>query len=631
MPYFTHEDGELFRRTVHYDIYKKLGAHLFVKDGVKGVYFNVWAPNAKQVFVEGEFNNWDGTQHEMHRVEPIDMGVYELFIPGIQEGDTYQYCVVTSDGNILHKSDPYGNYAEVSPKQASVVTDITKFIWTDGVWMKQRRDTKNSHNKPMAIYEVHLGSWKKPKNSDNQFFTYRDLAKILIDYVCEMGYTHIELMGILEHPYDGSWGYQVTGYYAPTSRYGTPKDFAYFINECHKRNIGVILDWMPAHFPKDAHGLAHFDGTNLYEYEDTRKREHPHWGTYVFDYGKSEVKNFLIGSALMWIEHFHIDALRVDAVASMLYLDYGRGPGEWEPNEYGGKENLEAVEFLKHLNSIISKRNPGAITIAEESSAWPGVTKPAEEGGLNFTFKWNMGWMHDCLNYMQTEPFLRGNCHHNMTFPMSYHESENFILPLSHDEVVHEKGTLMQKMPGSEEDKIKNIMALYAFMMGHSGKKLLFMGQEFAQKEEWSEIQSLDWDLLENPNHKKVHRWVKELLKIYRENRCMYELDANWNGFEWMNADDKERSIYSFVRRSKDGKNNLLFMINFTPVERSDYQVGVPKNKSYELILNSEDFLYPRQAGNAMAFYRAKKESVDGRPYSLSYELPPYGVAVFKF
>jgi 1,4-alpha-glucan branching enzyme len=438
-------------------------------------------------------------------------------------------------------------------------------------------------------------------------------------------------MGISEYPFDGSWGYQVTGYYAPSSRYGAPDDFVYFINECHKNKIGVILDWVPAHFPKDAHGLVEFDGSALYEYADSRKGEHPDWGTKIFDYSRTEVKNFLIGSALMWVENYHIDGLRVDAVASMLYLDYGKQDGQWVPNIYGGNKNLEAIEFFKHLNTVVLGRNPGAVMIAEESTAWPKVTGSVEEDGLNFSYKWNMGWMHDFLDYMKLDPYFRKDNHNKMTFAMSYNEAEKYILVLSHDEVVHLKCSMLNKMPGLEGDKFKNLMAGYAFMMGHSGKKLLFMGQEFAQAQEWSEARELDWYLLENPNHRKIQDWVKELLHIYRNNRCMYELDTSWQGFEWINADDRDRSIFSFVRKSKDGKNNLLFVINFTPVERSEYRVGVPEKKTYKLILNSEDPKFGGTDVERQISYKAEKIPCDGKNLSIAYPLPAYGVAVFKY
>ena len=635
MSYFTEMDSYLFGQGTHYDIYRKLGAHLMSEEGVKGVCFDVWAPNAEKVFVIGNFNNWNETSHEMKRVEPTTMGVYELFVPGVKEGAQYKYLIHAKDGSKHYKSDPYANYAQLRPETASVVTNINKFKWSDSAWMKKRSESAGDavYEQPMAIYEVHLGSWMRhdAEKEEDAYYTYRELADKLVKYVKEMGYTHVELMGVSEYPFDGSWGYQVTGYYAPTSRYGKPEDFAYLVNAFHKAKIGVILDWVPAHFPRDAHGLANFDGTPTYEYADSRKGEHPDWGTKIFDYAKNEVKNFLIGSALMWVEHYHIDALRVDAVASMLYLDYGKKDGQWVANKYGGNGNLEAIEFFKHVNTLIIGRNPGAMMIAEESTAWPKITSKVEEDGLNFTYKWNMGWMHDFLEYMKLDPYFRKDNHNKMTFAMSYNTSEKYILTLSHDEVVHLKCSMLNKMPGLEDDKFKNLMCAYAFMMGHSGKKLLFMGQEFGQAQEWSEARQLDWELLENPKHKKIQNWMKELLKIYKKNRCMYELDTQWNGFEWINADDRDRSIFSFVRKSKDGKNNLLFVINFTPMARDDYRVGVPKKKTYKLILNSEDALFNATDVERDESYKAEKSECDGRPYSFAYPLAPYGVAVFKF
>ena len=634
MSNFTEMDCYYFGQATHYDIYKKMGAHPMEQDGKKGVCFNVWAPHATAVFVIGDFNGWNESSDQMVRVQPKEMGVYELFVPGVKKGAIYKYLIYTQDGRKLYKADPYANYAQLRPETASVVTDISNFKWTDDVWMKDREEKAKTdlYGQPMAIYEVHLGSWMRHiGREDEGFYTYRELAKTLVAYVKEMGYTHIELMGISEYPFDGSWGYQVTGYYAPTSRYGTPEDFAYFINQCHKNKIGVILDWVPAHFPRDAHGLADFDGTPTYEYADTRKGEHPDWGTKIFDYGKNEVKNFLIGSALMWIEHYHIDGLRVDAVASMLYLDYGKQHGQWVANKYGGNENLEAIEFFKHINTLILGRNPGALMIAEESTAWPKITGSVDDNGLNFSYKWNMGWMHDFLDYMKLDPYFRKDNHNKMTFAMSYNESEKYILVLSHDEVVHLKCSMLNKMPGLEGDKFKNLMAGYAFMMGHSGKKLLFMGQEFAQAREWSEERELDWYLLEDPNHKKIQDWMKELLHIYRKNPCMYELDTSFEGFEWINADDNFRSIFSFVRKSANGKNNLLFVINFTPMERPDYRVGVPRRKTYKLILNSEDPKFGGNEAGREVSYKAVKKPCDGRDYSFAFPLAPYGVAVFKF
>ena len=634
MAFFSELDSYLFGQSTHYEIYQKLGAHLIKEGGKKGVVFDVWAPRAEKVYVIGSFNQWNETSHEMKRVEPQEMGVFELFIPEAKEGDLYKYLIVSQSGAKLYKADPYASYGELRPGNASVVCDVSHFKWSDSNWMKQRdKESQESlMEKPLAIYEVHPGSWMRhPGREDDGFYSYKELAQTLIPYVKEMGYTHIELMGISEYPFDGSWGYQVTGYFAPTSRYGTPEDFAAFINECHKNKIGVILDWVPAHFPRDAHGLAEFDGYPLYEHPDPRKGEHPDWGTKIFDYGRSEVKNFLIGSALMWIEHYHIDGLRVDAVASMLYLDYGKQDGQWVPNQYGGNENLDAVEFFKHINTVILGRNPGTMMIAEESTAWPKVTGKAKDNGLNFTYKWNMGWMHDFLDYMKLDPYFRKFNHHKMTFAMSYNESEKYILVLSHDEVVHLKCSMLNKMPGLEEDKYKNLMAGYGFMMGHPGKKLLFMGQEFAQVQEWSEARELDWYLLENPNHKKVQDWMKALLKLYHENPCMYELDTSWEGFQWINADDAERSIYSFVRKSKDGKNNLLFVVNFTPVERPEFRVGVPQAGSYEKVLSTQDPEFSGLPAPKKKTYRSKKMEWDGRENSIGYPLAPYEVAVFRF
>ncbi|MDD6481179.1 MAG: 1,4-alpha-glucan branching protein GlgB [Lachnospiraceae bacterium] len=631
---FTEMDCYLFGQATHYDIYRKMGAHVMTVEGREGVCFDVWAPHAEKVYVIGEFNDWNEEEHEMKRVEPKTMGVFELFVPGVKLGSMYKFLIITQTGKKLYKADPYANYAQLRPETASIVTDISHFKWSDEAWMEARAKlTKETvYEQPMAIYEVHPGSWMRhPGRDDDGFYTYREFADALIPYVKEMGYTHIELMGISEYPYDGSWGYQVTGYYAPTSRYGTPEDFVYLINACHRNKIGVILDWVPAHFPRDAHGIAEFDGTPTYEYADSRKGEHPDWGTKIFDYGKNEVKNFLIGSALMWIENYHVDGLRVDAVASMLYLDYGKQDGQWVPNIYGGNKNLEAIEFFKHINTLILGRNPGTVMIAEESTAWPQVTGSVENDGLNFSYKWNMGWMHDFLDYMKLDPYFRKDNHNKMTFAMSYNESEKYILVLSHDEVVHLKCSMINKMPGLEGDKYKNLMAGYAFMMGHSGKKLLFMGQEFAQEREWSEERELDWYLLSDPKHKKIQNWVKALLHLYRKNRCLYELDSSWKGFEWINANDNERSIFSFVRKSKDGKNNLLFVINFTPVAREDYKVGVPLKKTYKLVLNSEDPMFDGTDENRPVSYKAVKDQCDGRDYSISYPLPPFGVAIFKY
>ena len=630
---FTELDMYLFGQATHYDIYKKLGAHPAEIRKKKGILFDVWAPHAAEVYVIGTFNDWDETANPMRRLEPSGIGIYETFISKAKLGDLYKYLIITPDGRKLYKADPYANYAEVRPGTASRIADIEHFKWTDDKWMDKRKQTEDVYAEPMAIYEVHLGSWMRhPGREDEGFYSYREMAEALTKYVKGMGYSHVELMGISEYPYDGSWGYQVTGYYAPTSRYGTPEDFVYLVNYLHKHGIGVILDWVPAHFPKDAHGLADFDGCPLYEYSDPRMGEHPEWGTKIFDYGKSEVKNFLIGSALMWIEHYHIDGLRVDAVASMLYLDYGKKDGQWIANKYGENKNLEAIEFLRHINTLITGRNHGTVMIAEESTAWPMVTGPADKGGLNFTYKWNMGWMHDFLDYMSLDPYFRKNNHHKMTFAMSYNSSEKYILVLSHDEVVHLKKSMWEKMPGDEEDKFRNLKSAYSFMMGHPGKKLLFMGQDFGQLREWSEERELDWYLMEEPRHRQMNEYFRELLHIYRKYPAMYEQDSDWNGFEWINADDADRSIYSFVRKSKNGKNSLLFVCNMTPVARDDYRVGVPKKGTYHLLLNSneERFGGTEADKSRPASYKAVKSECDGREYSISYPLPPFGVAVFR-
>ncbi len=630
MERFSDLDMYYFGQATHYDIYKKLGAHPITDKGKKGVYFAVWAPNAAKVSVIGDFNQWEEEANEMTRLEP--MGIYELFIPGVKVGDLYKFYIETPDGRKLYKADPFANYAELRPGNASAVADINAFKWTDSKWMEKRAACKDVHTQPMAIYEVHPGSWMRhPGREDDGFYTYRELAVRLTEYVKEMGYTHVELMGISEYPFDGSWGYQVTGYYAPTSRYGTPEDFAYLVDYLHKHGIGVILDWVPAHFPRDAHGMAEFDGPCLYEYADPKKGEHPDWGTKIFDYGKNEVKNFLIGSALMWIEHYHVDGLRVDAVASMLYLDYGKQDGQWVANKYGGNHNLEAIEFFKHINTLILGRNPGTVMIAEESTAWPRVTGKVEDDGLNFSYKWNMGWMHDFLDYMKLDPYFRKDNHNRMTFAMSYNHSENYILVLSHDEVVHLKCSMINKMPGEGAEKFANLKAGYGFMMGHPGKKLLFMGQEFGQLREWSEERELDWFLLEEPEHLQLQTYVKDLLHIYTKYPAMYEADTRFDNFEWINADDNFRSIFSFVRKSRSGKNNLLFVCNFTPVAREDYRVGVPLKKQYKLIFNSDDKKYGGEGEKRPLTYKAEKEECDNRPFSFAYPLPAFGVAIFVY
>lgn len=621
-------DHYLFGQGNHYEIYKKLGAHE-VTAGKKGVYFAVWAPHAKSVSVIGEFNGWDAAADRMERQEPL--GIYTVFVPEAKDGQMYKYCIETQSGELIYKADPFANYAELRPGTASRITDISHLKWTDDRWMESRKKWDNKEN-PLSIYEVHMGSWMRhPGREDEGFYTYREFAEAITKYVKKMGYTHVELMGIAEHPFDGSWGYQVTGYFAPTSRYGTPEDFAYMINYLHRNGIGVILDWVPAHFPKDAHGLADFDGTPTFEYADPRKGEHPDWGTKIFDYEKPQVRNFLIANALFWIEHFHVDGLRVDAVASMLYLDYGKQDGQWVPNKYGGNQNLEAIEFFKHLNSVVLGRNPGTMMIAEESTAWPKVTGNPEDDGLGFSLKWNMGWMHDFTGYMKLDPYFRKNAHHMMTFSMEYAYSENYILVLSHDEVVHLKCSMLNKMPGEGFDKYANLKAAYAFMTGHPGKKLLFMGQEFAQLREWSEERELDWFLLSEEPHQQIQNWYRDLLHLYKKHPALYELDNDPAGFEWINKDDIFRSIFSFVRHSKGKKKNLLFVCNFTPVAREDYRVGVPTKRQCKLVLNSDEKEYGGSGEKRTEIYKPVKKECDGQKYSFAYPLPAYGVAVFEY
>lgn len=619
--FLTDTDKYLFGKGTHYEIYEKLGAHITEVDGRKGVYFAVWAPNAAGICVVGDFNNWCGDNYEMRRHD--DSGIFELFTENAHEGSLYKYLIYTKDGRMLYKADPYATYSQRRPDNASIVYDINRYQWNDGQWLAEE-EKEAPTKRPMAIYEVHLGSWKKKDDGTPEgFLNYRESAVQLVDYMKYMGYTHIELMGIAEHPFDGSWGYQVTGYFAPTSRYGTPEDFMYFVDYLHQNGIGVILDWVPAHFPKDEHGLANFDGTPTYEYADSRKGEHPDWGTKIFDYGRTQVISFLISNALYWVEKFHVDGLRVDAVASMLYLDYGRNQGQWVPNKYGGNGNLEAMDFFRHLNSVMRSRNPRAITIAEESTAWPGITASEEEGGLGFTFKWNMGWMHDFLEYMKLDPYFRSNNHNKMTFAMTYAYSENFILVLSHDEVVHLKCSMINKMPGEYEDKFANLKVGYTFMMGHPGKKLLFMGQDFGQWAEWSEAKSLDWHLTNENMHSDLQKYVKSLLSIYNRYKACYELDQDPEGFEWMDPDDYTRSIYSFVRKTMDGRDSILYVCNFTPVARPDFRVGVPCPGRYTLLLNEKC-----EEGTE---YIAEKIPTDRMEYSIPLPLAPYGTAIIKF
>ena len=625
--FISKDDEYLFAQGTHYQIYKKLGAHVSLEEGKKGVYFAVWAPNAASVHVIGSFNDWDETKHKMKRLGPG--GIYALFIPGVKTGELYKFLITTPAGEKHYKADPYANYAEYRPGTASKITDLSTIKWTDQTWMEERAK-KDMNKEPVAIYECHIGSWMKHPDGSDGYYNYREFADRIVEYLKEMKYTHVELMGIAEHPFDGSWGYQVTGYYAPTSRHGEPQDFAYLVNKLHKNKIGVILDWVPAHFPRDAHGLSEFDGTCLYEHPDKRLGEHPDWGTKIFNYGKTEVKNFLLANALFWLEEFHIDGLRVDAVASMLYLDYGKKDGQWVANKYGGNQNLEAIEFFKHFNSVIHGTYPGVMTIAEESTAWPKVTAPVEEDGLGFSFKWNMGWMHDFCEYMKLDPLFKKNNHYALTFAMSYNTAENYILPLSHDEVVHLKCSMVNKMPGYQIDKYANLRVGYTYMFGHAGKKLLFMGQEFGQEREWSEARELDWFLLDEPLNQGMQTYVKELLRLYVSHPAWYENDNNWKGFEWINCNDADRSIYSFLRKSEDGKKKFLFVLNMTPIEREAYQVGVDGKKKCKLILNSDEKKY---GGNGAVIPKEivpVKEECDNKPYSISFTLPAFTAAVFE-
>ena len=621
--FMTELDTYLFGQGTHYEIYNKMGAHLAVKNGKEGVYFVVWAPKAKEVYVVGDFNDWRAYGYDMKPVS--DGGVYELFVEGARAGQCYKFLIISQDGEALYKADPYANAAQLRPETASVITDLTGFKWTDDKWVENKK--KEDHlSSAMSIYECHIGSWRKQKDGTKDgYMNYRDIAHELAEYVSDMGYTHVELMGIAEYPFDGSWGYQVTGYYAPTARYGTPKDFMYFVDYMHKKGIGVILDWVPAHFPKDAHGLANFDGSCVYEYADPRKGEHPDWGTKVFDYSKNEVSNFLIANGMYWVDKFHVDGLRVDAVASMLYLDYGRTEGNWVPNKYGGNGNLEAMSFLKHFNSMMKKRFPQAVTIAEESTAWPNVSGDPDNGDcLGFTFKWNMGWMHDFTEYMKLDPYFRKFNHGKLTFSLMYAYSENFILVLSHDEVVHLKCSMLGKMPGDKDDKFSNLKLAYAYMCGHPGKKLLFMGQEFGQWNEWSEERELDWYLLDDESHKQMKDFTKKCMLLYKNYRCLYETDYRPEGFRWINANDKDNSVYSFIRISPDNNKHLLFVLSFTPVERKKFRIGAPLKGKYKLVLGSNEDIQKKTL-------TAVKGDCDGYKQSLLIDLPAYGIAVYEF
>ncbi len=624
-------DLHLFAESNHYEIYEKLGAHVMTIDGVSGTLFAVWAPHARRISVVGDFNCWDGRQHQMRILG--SSGVYEIFIPRVGAGTVYKFQIMTRNGDILYKSDPYGNCSELRPNNASVVADINSYKWNDSKWMTARKKNNrvDLRKKPMSIYEVHLGSWKKSDTNEGGFMNYKELAHQLAEYLEYMEYTHVELVGIAEHPFDGSWGYQVTGYYAPTRRYGLPEEFMYFVDYMHQHGISVILDWVPAHFPKDANGLGRFDGEPLYEHPDTRKGEHPHWGTYVFNYEKTEVANFLVANALFWLEKFHIDGLRVDAVASMLYLDYGRDDGQWVPNKYGGKENLEVIELLRHINGVVEERDPGCMVIAEESTAWAGVTSPVELNGLGFTFKWNMGWMNDFLEYMKLDPYFRQFNHNKITFSMMYAYSENFIQVLSHDEVVHGKCSMIEKMPGLTDDKFANLRAAYGFMYGHPGKKLLFMGQEFAQWREWSEERSLDWYLADEPKNRGMMNWVKALNDVYKNYPAMYVNDYDPMGFEWMDCDNAQTSIVSFVRRGQTKSKQLLFICNFTPMWHDSYKIPVPCAGKYKEILNSDAAEFGGYNTINTEPVEAVAEKWCNKDYSITLKIPPLSCMVFEF
>lgn len=625
-PLITEKEAKRFNAGICYDIYKKLGAHPVTVGDTEGVYFAVWAPNAIRVSIVGDFNFWDGRRLPMRRFG--DTGIFELFVPGIQKGALYKYEVKAKGGLTYLKADPYANAAELRPDTASVVVDLHDFSWNDEAWMEERkkRDTKTE---PMFVYELHLGSFKKPEDG-RPFYNYRELAPMIADYVKDMGYTHIELLPVMEHPFDGSWGYQVTGYYAPTARYGSPQDFMYFMNYMHENHIGVILDLVPAHFPRDTHGLSNFDGTCLYEHFDPRKGSHPHWGTLIYNYGRPEVSNFLIANALFWKNVYHADGIRMDAVASMLYLDYGKNDGEWVANIYGGNENLEAVEFFKHLNSIFKKDGDGAILIAEESTAWPKITAPVEDNGLGFDYKWNMGWMNDFLGYMQLDPFFRSYHHGELTFSMIYAYSEDFILTISHDEVVHGKASLIGKMPGKRKAKFANLRAAYGYMMTHPGKKLLFMGQDIAQFDEWSEEKSVEWGLLDYEEHRQMQTYMKALIRLYKEQPALFSKDYDSQGFEWINSISADENMLVFMRRGEKQENDLLIVVNFSPLVYEKHRIGVPYNGKFKEIFNSDSTEFGGEGNTNPRARSSKKNVCDDRENSIEILVPPMGISVFQ-
>ena len=606
--------------------YEKLGAHLTERDGHQGVQFAVWAPNARQVSVVGDFNQWNPTANVMRS---SSAGVWESFIPTLGQGTIYKYHVISRHREYtVDKTDPYGFAAEVRPHTASRVWNLENYSWNDGSWMTNRAKSQ-ALDAPISIYEMHLGSWRRVPEEENRWLTYREMAPLLADYVRECGFTHVEFMPVMEHPFDGSWGYQTTGYFAPTSRFGTPDDFRYLVDYLHQHEIGVILDWVPAHFPKDETGLGYFDGSHLYEHGDPRQGEQPDWNTFVFNYGRNEVQSFLISNAMFWFDKYHVDGLRVDAVASMLYLDYGRREGEWIPNRYGGKENIEAIHFLRKLNEHVYAAFPDVMMMAEESTAWPQVSRPTYVGGLGFGFKWNMGWMHDVLDYLSQDPVFRSYQHSKITFSLVYAFTENFVLPFSHDEVVYGKGSMLRKMPGDEWQKFANLRLLYGFMFGHPGKKLLFMGDEFGQWSEWNHDASLEWHLLQSPLHSGLRHWLGDLNAVYRNSPSL-QLDSDAAGFEWVDCNDAQRSVISFLRRGRNSNEQLLFVCNFTPVVRQNYRVGVPWNGLWDEILNSDAALYGGSGRGNFGGLSAMPFPIHGRPFSLNMTLPPLGVVVFR-
>ena len=625
-PLLSDLDLHLFGEGTHFNLYDRLGAHLRVIDGVEGVNFAVWAPNAQGVSVTGDFNGWDGRQHPMQKLIPS--GIWEIFVPAAKVNDTYKFRVTDCHGHHVEKTDPYGFYAEIPPKTASVIVELDDYQWGDEDWMAQRAQS-NQLDKPISVYEIHPGSWRKKEGQNNGWMNYRDLAHELVEYCKELNFTHVELMPITEHPFTGSWGYQTVGYFAPTSRYGTPEDFMYFVDYCHQHGIGVIVDWVPAHFPKDGHGLAKFDGTALYEHADPRQGEHPDWDTLIFNYSRTEVSNFLIANAMFWLKKYHIDGLRVDAVASMLYLDYSRKEGEWVPNEFGGRENLGAINFLKRLNTHVHAECPGVLTIAEESTSFGGVSRPVHDGGLGFSIKWNMGWMNDSLRYFQKDPVHRKYHHDELTFSLIYAFSENFMLPFSHDEVVHGKGSLLDQMPGDDWQRFANLRLLYSYMWGHPGKKLMFMGCEWGQWNEWNVDNDLQWDLLQWDSHKGLQRMVGDLNRIYRDEKALHEVDFDGNGFEWIDSMSRDASLLSWLRKAKNPDDSLVVCSNFTPFIHRGYRVGVPGPGVYKSIFNSDSEFY---AGTNIGVSESHAEAVEaqGKPWSIAIDFPPLGLMMYK-